>query len=462
MLNPYSPYLFASHDSFLLTFTSSYYHEYLSLLFQTSVSIKRINTFLSYEDLEPYVTRNEETDAIVVENGCFKWSSKSVALESKREVKRKIGKSDSDETSGSGQLTDKYNNSEEFSSTDINIKISKGSFVAIVGSVGSGKSTLISALLGEMECLKGRVNISADLSIAYVAQQAWIQNSTLRDNVLFGSRYDRAKYKEVISRCALDPDIAYLPGGDETEIGEKGINLSGGQKQRVSLARACYSDADLFFLDDPLSAVDAHVAKHIFDNVLSSRTGLLKNKTRVLVTNRLDILSKVDNIIVLKNGRISEMGSYQNLMDSEKEFSKLVKHFSSMSDETQDKGDVKHKTAPQSAREDVITRNQSISSEDHQENKLIEAERVEIGTVKLNVYVQYFKKVTILWVTAVILGFCMSTGLSLASNIWLSKWSSSGPNSTEDDTRYFLSIYGLLGGLQSKAFLIERKFFTRY
>ena len=167
----------------------------------------------------------------------------------------------------------------------------------VIGKVGSGKSSLLSGLLGEMHLFKEDSADSSDTQgngqsieltrpksrinttgkIAYVAQQAWIMNATLRDNVLFGREYDEELYKRVITACELTTDISLLPAGDQTEIGEKGINLSGGQKQRVSLARAVYSNADLYLFDDPLSAVDAHVGKSIFDNVMGPR-GLLKDK----------------------------------------------------------------------------------------------------------------------------------------------------------------------------------------
>lgn len=122
---------------------------------------------------------------------------------------------------------------------------------------------------------KGVINLNG--SFAYVPQQAWLQNCSFKDNILFGKLYDREKYKKTISDCALTTDISILPSGDSTEIGEKGINLSGGQKQRISLARTCYADADINVLDDPLSAVDTHVAKHIFDHVIGPN-GILKNK----------------------------------------------------------------------------------------------------------------------------------------------------------------------------------------
>ncbi|CAM9993758.1 unnamed protein product, partial [Laminaria digitata] len=134
-----------------------------------------------------------------------------------------------------------------------------GKLVAVVGQVGSGKSSLVSALLGEMTKVEGKVSI--DGSVAYVAQTAWIINASLKDNILMGRPLDEERYQKVLQVCDMGQDLGQLPAGDLTEIGEKGINLSGGQKQRVSIARAAYADADIYIMDDPLSAVDAHVAR---------------------------------------------------------------------------------------------------------------------------------------------------------------------------------------------------------
>ena len=147
--------------------------------------------------------------------------------------------------------------------------------VAIVGSVGSGKSSFLSGILGEMYKFNGKINISG--SIAYAPQLAYIQNSTLRDNILFGKEYDQEFYKKVVKLCCLETDLSLLQNGDLTEIGEKGINISGGQKQRINLARCVYSNADVYIFDDSLSAVDANVAKQIFDGVIGP-DGILKNK----------------------------------------------------------------------------------------------------------------------------------------------------------------------------------------
>ena len=190
------------------------------------VSVKRLDKFLNSTELSGYVTRTLDPKNVVkIENASFTWDTVE-------EVQK-----------GSKPTLEK-----------INLNVTKGKFVAIVGNVGSGKSSLLNAMLGEMEKCCGSVNISGDAQIAYVPQQAWIQNATLKDNILFGKDFEPQKYKRVIKACALKQDLLTLAGGDETEIGEKGINLSGGQKQRVSLARAVYCDSDLYLFDDPLSA----------------------------------------------------------------------------------------------------------------------------------------------------------------------------------------------------------------
>lgn len=172
-----------------------------------------------------------------------------------------------------------------------------------------------------MEKKSGRVNTVG--KIAYVSQQAWIQNATLQDNIIFGKPFNAAVYNKIVDACALRADLDMLPAGDKTEIGEKGINLSGGQKQRVSLARAVYAEADIYFLDDPLSAVDSHVGKHIFEQVIGPQ-GLLRGRTRVLVTHGITYLPQTDKIVVLKDGEISEIGSYQYLMDKKGDFSEFL------------------------------------------------------------------------------------------------------------------------------------------
>ncbi|XP_052092541.1 multidrug resistance-associated protein 1-like [Mytilus californianus] len=206
--------------------------------------------------------------------------------------------------------------------TLINTKFEERKLIAVVGIVGSGKSSLISSILGEMEKTKGKVQVAG--SIAYVTQEAWIQNMTIKENILYGKQYDEKMYSRIIDSCCLKPDLKSLPADDLTEIGERGINLSGGQKQRVNVARAVYADADIYLFDDPLSAVDAHVGRDLFHNVIGPN-GLLKNKTRILVTHGVHWLPHVDRIVVMDNGQISEEGTFDELVAHNGPFAQFLK-----------------------------------------------------------------------------------------------------------------------------------------
>ncbi|KAK3094622.1 hypothetical protein FSP39_004144, partial [Pinctada imbricata] len=256
---------------------------------QLIVSLGRIQAFLWKEDLDlSNVSNSDNSDhAISIENGSFTWDREDPNVTLK----------------------------------NIEVKVPDGKLVAVVGQVGSGKSSLISAILGELEKLSGEVNVKG--SVAYVPQEAWIQNLTVKDNILFGEKYSKRKYEKVIKACALLPDLAILSAGDQTEIGEKGINVSGGQKQRISLARAVYNNCDVYLLDDPLSAVDSHVGKDLFKNVVGNN-GLLKNKTRILVTHGIHWLPMVDTIIVMEKGRIREVGTYDELLQRKDAFAHFL------------------------------------------------------------------------------------------------------------------------------------------
>uniref|UniRef100_A0A667XG66 ATP-binding cassette sub-family C member 5 n=1 Tax=Myripristis murdjan TaxID=586833 RepID=A0A667XG66_9TELE len=198
------------------------------------------------------------------------------------------------------------------------VKRFQGTLVGICGSVGSGKSSLLSALLGQMTLLEGNVAVSG--GFAYVSQQAWILNDSLKENILFGKEYDQEKYDAVLEACCLVPDLLELPYGDMTEIGERGANLSGGQRQRVSLARALYSERPILLLDDPLSAVDAHVGSYLFHHAIR---GAAKGRTVLFVTHQLQYLSECDDVILMKDGQIAEHGTHAQLMGKERDYATL-------------------------------------------------------------------------------------------------------------------------------------------
>nr|QCO93576.1 ATP-binding cassette subfamily C member 5 [Chilo suppressalis] len=424
---------------------------------ETSVGIKRLNKFMNCEELDEHAVDHDtkEPNPLVIENGHFSWGEK----DSEPMLK------------------------------NINLHVPRGSLVAVVGAVGSGKSSLLSALLGEMNKVSGRINTTGE--IAYVPQQAWIQNATLQDNILFGKDLDKQRYNNVINVCALKPDFDVLPGGDQTEIGEKGINLSGGQKQRVSLARAVYYDADNYFLDDPLSAVDSHVGKHIFDKVIGPN-GLLKSKTRIWVTHSVSYLAQTDLVVVLRDGEISEAGTYQQLLEKKGAFAEFLLHHLSDAERTspeeldaikeqletklgtefQNKlqrarslSESNSETEPASSgdRAGSVKRKtpEATPNELKEKSKLIEAEKTETGSVKWSVYKHYLMSVGVLASVVTVLMNLILQVFQVGSNYWLAEWSNDETmivNGTVDKAKrdLYLGVYGGLGIGQVGRFVCDQ------
>ncbi|KAK7496233.1 hypothetical protein BaRGS_00012643, partial [Batillaria attramentaria] len=307
---------------------------------------------------------------------------------------------------------------------DINVNVKKGSLVAVVGTVGSGKSSLVSACLGEMKRLQGQVKVKG--SVAYVAQQAWIQHATLRDNVLFGTDMEQDRYDKCLDACCLRSDLDILPGGDQTEIGEKGINLSGGQKQRVSLARAVYSNADLYLLDDPLSAVDCHVGSHIFNQVIGHQ-GLLAGKTRVLVTHGVQWLPLVDQVIVMKHGRVSEVGTYDELLSHNGPFAKFLKHHFAHHQENEEDPEVRKlksaasKDKPGTA--EPVKKDTDKAADTKNTSKLVEDEDFKVQDVNIpNALKEMAKNFGYRWVFLGCLLYAAEQCAERTGSIYLSQW----------------------------------------
>ncbi|KAK9059319.1 hypothetical protein SSX86_021938 [Deinandra increscens subsp. villosa] len=269
--------------------------------------------------------------------------------------------------------------------TDVNLEISTGEKVAICGEVGSGKSTLISAILGEVPNIKGTIEVYG--KVAYVSQTAWIQTGTVRENILFGSVMDDEKYEEVVKKCSLVKDIEMFPFGDQTIIGERGVNLSGGQKQRVQLARALYQDADIYLLDDPFSAVDAHTAASLFKEYIMEA---LSSKTVLLVTHQVDFLPAFDDILLMVDGKIVKTGTYAQLLASCKEFQSLVIALSdtSCSDNLSADGSQHKSKSTNQEIEDIYMKEQIVGEQE----QLIKQEEREAGDTGLKPYKQYLSQ----------------------------------------------------------------------
>jgi ABC-type multidrug transport system fused ATPase/permease subunit len=200
---------------------------------------------------------------------------------------------------------------------DINLQIKKGEHIGIIGEVGSGKTCLLNAIINNLQVFtknnsKGNIKLSGKIS--FVSQNPWILNTTVEENILFFSPKDETKYKKIISICQLEPDLLTLQKGDQTEIGEKGLNLSGGQKARISIARAIYSESEIYIFDDPLSALDAYVGMNLFKGVFNE---YLKDKTFIITTHALQYLNFFDRIIYMNEGKIEWTGTYNEIINQE-------------------------------------------------------------------------------------------------------------------------------------------------
>ncbi|EDV92547.1 ATP-binding cassette sub-family C member 4 [Drosophila grimshawi] len=262
-----------------------------NLAAEAFVSLTRIQAFLQHEERDEetqFLQKNGE-EAIVLKNISANW----------------------DKEKSQGTLR------------NLNIQIQKGQLCAIIGPVGSGKSSLLQLLLGELPITDGASVIND--TISYASQEPWLFTGSVRNNILFGEEYDQERYLEVTKSCALITDFQQLGAADHTILGEHGASLSGGQRARINLARAIYKNASIYLLDDPLSAVDAHVGRHLFDEIIGPRGRLAREKaTRVLITHQVHFLSEADWIIIVEKGQVLAQGTYQKISSSDLDFAKLL------------------------------------------------------------------------------------------------------------------------------------------
>ncbi|KAK8110590.1 uncharacterized protein PG998_007047 [Apiospora kogelbergensis] len=398
-------------------------------------SLQRCEQFLLSEEQEDEAVIKSELDvAVQVNDASFTWErtttqdpdkAKAAANATKKEKKDAPPPPSPDDTS---TLVEER---EPFKIQDLNFEVGRNELIAVIGGVGSGKTSLLSALAGDMRKTSGEVVLGANR--AFCPQYAWIQNATLRQNILFGKDLDRKWYSEVIKACALQPDLDMLPNGDATEIGERGITISGGQKQRLNIARAIYYDADIVIMDDPLSAVDAHVGRHIFDNAI---LGLLKDKCRILATHQLWVLNRCDRIIWMEGGKIQAVDTFDNLMANNPSFQHLL--------ET---------TAVEEKKEDeeAVIEEKTAETKDKKKKKrapgLMQAEERAVASVPWSIYGDYVRAAgSILLAPLVFLTLITSQGANIATSLWLSYWTS---DKFGLSSGVYIGIYAALGTLQA-------------
>ncbi|CAA0815376.1 ABC transporter C family member 3 [Striga hermonthica] len=361
----------------------------ISVMVQTNVSLDRIATFLSLDDLPSDVVDKipfgSSDTAIEVINGNFSWQVASHVPTLR----------------------------------DINFRVSCGMRVAICGMVGSGKSSLISSVLGEMPKISGVVRVSG--SKAYVAQSPWIQSGKVEENILFGKKMDRQRYNRVLEACSLNKDLEILPFGDQTVIGERGINLSGGQKQRIQIARALYQDADIYLFDDPFSAVDAHTGTHLFNECIM---GLLSSKTVIFVSHQIEFLPAVDLILVMKDGIIKQAGKYNDILTSDSNFMELVgahkEALSALDSISGKEGSSGVSKSILQKQKSQSNKNDQIENDGEAKAQLVQEEEREKGNLGLSVYWKYITTAYggLLAPVALVLQIVFQA-LQIGSNYWM-------------------------------------------
>lgn len=449
----------------LLTFPLAILPMVITSIVEASVAIGRLTDFLTAEELQSdSVTvkpapREMGEETVLIRNGTFSWNRH----ENKNVLK------------------------------DIDFTAYKGELTCIVGRVGAGKSSFLQSILGDLWKVKGSAEVRG--TVAYASQQCWILNATVKENIVFGYKYDSEFYEKTIKACALLDDFAQLPDGDETVVGERGISLSGGQKARVSLARSVYARADIYLLDDVLSAVDSHVGHHIIDNVLGPR-GLLSTKTRILATNSIPVLRQASFITMLKDGEIAEKGTYTQLISKKGLVADLLKTAG------QDSNNASGSNSPRSSETSTVIEGESSTSQNKEEvEEALEAvpemepikgaqatskkprsssmatlrrastasfkgprgkltdeelagtsrtktakEFVEQGKVKWSVYGEYAKENNLVAVGIYMFALLASQSAGIGGSVWLKQWSEHNEKTgTNDNIGMYIGIYFAFG-----------------
>ncbi|XP_044901994.1 ATP-binding cassette sub-family C member 12 isoform X7 [Felis catus] len=421
---------------------------------EANVSLRRMKKILVDKNPPSYITQPEDPDTVLLlANATLTWDQENSRKSDPKKVqnqKKCFLKKQRLETYSVRSSAQEVAGPEEQSGSptsvlhNISFVVRKGKILGICGNVGSGKSSLIAALLGQMQLQQGIVALNG--TVAYVSQQAWIFHGNVRENILFGEKYDHQRYQHTVRVCALQKDLSNLPYGDLTEIGERGLNLSGGQRQRISLARAVYSNHEIYLLDDPLSAVDAHVGKYVFEECIKKT---LSGKTIVLVTHQLQFLESCDEVILLEDGEICEKGTHKELMEERGCYAKLIHNLRGLQfkdpehiyntamvealkespterdgDAVLDPGDGKDEEKEPETDSEFV----DIKVPLHQ---LVQTESPQEGTVTWKTYHTYIKAsggyLLSLFVVSL---FLLMIGSSVFSNWWLGLWLDKGSQMT--------------------------------
>ncbi|XP_061402316.1 probable multidrug resistance-associated protein lethal(2)03659 [Musca vetustissima] len=339
-------------------------------------------------------------------------------------------------------LTAKWNpEASENNLENVTLEFKEKQLIAVIGPVGAGKSTLIQTILGELQPSSGSINVNG--TVSYASQEPWLFTGTVRQNILFGLPMDKKRYNLTVKRCALERDFELLPYGDKTIVGERGASLSGGQKARINLARAVYRQADIYLLDDPLSAVDTHVGRHLFDQCMRQ---YLRDRTVILVTHQLQFLEQADVIVILDKGQVKAVGTYQSMRQSGFDYAKLLLNNGEGDEDAENEEPTDGKTddereAQKLARQNSKQRKRQISvssvastvdSVEEVEPKQMEEAREE-GEIGWKLYKKYFGAGGSYPTLALMVLLCLGAqALGSAGDWFLSYWVNKNENKLPD------------------------------
>lgn len=493
---------------------------------QAQIGMHRMTKYLSLPELKKYVVDGEDParddddgeggPASISMTGCtFAWSDGSIDsgkplfndIDSKEKENKRVSSNrrssvrtssifrrisvkdrgrDSKATSisngeslGDAEL-ESEGSSHPFVLRDITCRIKSGSLTCVIGEVGCGKTSLLSAMLGEMEALdeskvfipRGDQGSDAVNFTAFCSQTPWVVNATLRDNIVFGRAFDQSRYDRVLDACALKADIAILPSKDMCEIGERGVGLSGGQKARVCLARALYSpETSLLLLDDPLSSVDSHVGEHLFNEAISG--DLTKEVTRILVTHHTQYLHRCDWIIAMEEGKIKDQGTYSDLLERGINFAGAVNARGDRTSLSQS-ANADPMKVPMTAKEASTSldgddkTNAQATAEGDKRHSLITVEGREEGAVAKEAYYLYIRAGTMFLAVIFLVFQAGAKAFEVLSSFWLAKWADDtvaaevvGDPLSDSQTMRYLLIYAAFG-LCGVGFLIARGYALAY
>ncbi|XP_067646399.1 probable multidrug resistance-associated protein lethal(2)03659 [Eurosta solidaginis] len=421
VLTPEKAFVITAYYNTLRVTMTVFFPQGISQLAEALVSIKRIQKFMLYE----------ETDIVdkSADNPNYPGSNQSTVVKADEKALDTLKPEKTFASNGHATLSEagivlsnvraKWDvKSTEYTLDDVNLRVQPGTLVAIIGPVGSGKSSLVQSILGELRPESGSIKVNGTFS--YASQEPWLFTGTVRQNILFGHPMNRRRYQQVVKKCALERDFELLPHGDKTIVGERGASLSGGQKARISLARAVYRQTSIYLLDDPLSAVDTHVGRHLFDQCMR---GFLREHIVVLVTHQLQFLQQADQIVIMDKGRVSAVGTYDSLRESGLDFAKML-----ADPEKEDSVEEKARSRSGSKvygnrRNSEASLNSVADSYVDEGQPMQQQETQEEGKIGLELYQKYFRAGGGFFTFFVMLLFCILAQMLASGGDWfLSYW----------------------------------------